>query len=115
MKKTNTLLLDRGNHEEIVARGVNILRAFTLALEHDGSRTTIVPWTLESDRVAEIVRCRPDGEFERIVAARVARTDDWKADFGEAFDLFERSFLTDTRLYWNGRVVSDEQYLGEAN
>ncbi|WP_143271760.1 hypothetical protein [Bradyrhizobium mercantei] len=38
MEKTYTLLLDRGNHEEVVARGVNILRAFMIALEHDGCR-----------------------------------------------------------------------------
>lgn len=112
MKKTYTLFLQRGAHEEVVARGVPLVRALVLVLEHDGKgKATVIYGDEGRFRSFAIGRRRPDdGSFVSVLSVVVPRSDKPAADGNRAMKMFERKLLHDPRAFWDGCIESDEDY-----
>jgi hypothetical protein len=109
-QKTYTMTLERGG--EVVAQGVTLGRALIVSLEHGGSfRATLVDRDFGSVRRFDIGKRLADRRtFRRVMSVTVPNTSDPGIDVGLAIEMFEKTLLEDTRLFWPGRIESDEQY-----
>ena len=112
-KITYTMFVGNGDGaDEIVARGVTLPRALVVALEHGGrGRATIVHSDVGPCRYFEIGRRPADGgSFECATYTVVRRSDSPGLDADRAMEVFEQVLLQHPHEFWNGRVVTDEEY-----
>jgi integrase len=66
---------------------------------------------LGSVRRFDIGKRLADGRtFRRVMSVTVPHTSDPGIDVGLAIERFEKTLLEDTRLFWPGRIESDERY-----
>ena len=112
-KITYTMFVGNGDGaDEIVARGVTLPRALVVALEHGGrGRATIVHSDVGPFRCFAIGRRPADGgSFECATYTVVQRSDSPGLDADQAMEVFEQVLLQHPHEFWNGRVVTDEDF-----
>ncbi|TKW75117.1 hypothetical protein [Bradyrhizobium sp. CCH5-F6] len=113
MQSRYTMFIENADgREEVVARGVSLPGALVVALAHGGKgKPAIVYSDLGSQRCFAIGR-RPiaGGPFECATYTLVQRSDDAGRDADRAFEVFEQILLQHPHEFWNGRVVTDEEY-----
>lgn len=85
-KKTYTLFLQRGEREEVLARGVTLMHALVLALEHgDKGKATVIYGEDGRFRFFAIGRrSAEEGTFESVLSVAVPRSGKPAADSNRA-------------------------------
>jgi hypothetical protein len=113
MRTTYTMSLPDGEDELIVAENVTIERALVLAVRHGhAGRATILHREWCGFRIFEIGRRHPATmAFEAVFETLVKRTDDPMADADDAIGNLAEILLNDTRVFWSGRIETDEEHL----
>lgn len=112
MRTTYTMTLPDGEHELIVAENIPIERALVLAVQHGhAGNTTILHREWNGFRIFEIGRLHRDTmAFEAVRETLVRRTDRPMADADDAIGNFAKILLNDTRVFWSGRIETDEDF-----
>jgi hypothetical protein len=107
--------LPDGEDELIVAENVTIERALVLAVRHGhAGRATILHREWCGFRIFEIGRRHPATmAFEAVFETLVKRTDDPMADADDAMGNLAEILLNDTRVFWSGRIETDEEHLAK--
>jgi hypothetical protein len=96
--------------DEIVARNVTAGQALSIAVERGGAGDArIVRWHDRTHRFYAVVR-HLEGERELVMAVRGPLSPDEPADASKAAALFERTFLSDPSRFWDGEILSDDDY-----
>lgn len=97
--------------DEIVARNVTAGQALSIAVERGGAGDArIVWWNDRTHRFYAVVRHLAGEESELIMAVRGPYSPDASADAAKAAKLFERTFLSEPSRFWDGQIMSDEDY-----
>jgi hypothetical protein len=100
-----------GDDDEIVARNVTAGQALSIAVERGGAGDPgMVCWHDSTHRFYSIVRHLAGEPLELVVAVRGPLSPDEMADDCTAAKLFERAFLSDPRRFWDGEILSDNDY-----
>jgi hypothetical protein len=112
MRTTYTMSLPDGEDERIIAESIPIERALVLAVQHGhAGNTTILHREWSGFRIFEIGRLHRDTmTFEAVFETLVRRTDHPMADADDAIGNFAQVLLTDTRVFWSGRIETDEDF-----
>jgi hypothetical protein len=113
-KVTYTMFIENGDGAAaaVVARCVPLPRALVLALEYGGKgRATIVHSDIGPLRHFAIGR-RPagGGDFKCATYTVVWRSGSPGLDADRAMEVFEQRLLQHPYEFWNGRVVTDEDF-----
>jgi hypothetical protein len=102
---------DDAGADEIVARNVTAAKALSIAVERGGAGDPrILCWHDRNHRFYAIVRHVAGEEPELVMAVRGPYSPDESADNSKAAMLFERTFLSDPSRFWDGEIMSDEDY-----
>jgi hypothetical protein len=97
--------------DEIVARNVTAVGAFAIAPDHGRAvRSTIACRSGRAHRVYEIARRLPNEGREIVIAVRVPRSFDEKADACIAAHAIVGIFLSDPNRFRDGGIMSDDDY-----
>ncbi|ACE99587.1 hypothetical protein IP86_17095 [Rhodopseudomonas sp. AAP120] len=112
MKKTYTLFLQTGPREEVLARGVTLMHALVLALEHgDKGKATVIYGEEGRFRFFAIGRrSAEEGTFESVLSVAVPRSGKPAADSNRAMRMIGKKLLREPRAFWDGYIESDEDY-----
>lgn len=111
-KTTYTMFVENdAGHDEIVARGVTAGAALSIAIRRGGAGDPeIVSWREGSHRFYAIFRDVAGKQPDLVIAARGPLSADEHADDRTAAALFERAFLSEPGRFWDGAILSDEEY-----
>lgn len=97
--------------DEIVARSVTPGEALDIAVRRgDAGDPKIVWWHDRTHRFYAIVRDSTDEPRDIVMAVRGPLSPDAPADAGKAAWLFEQTFLSEPRRFWDGEILSDDDY-----
>lgn len=109
---TYTMIIERDGGADVVARGVALPRALVIALEYGGAGQAAVVYSdVGSMRYFAIGRrSANDGDFDCAACTVVPRTEFPALDAGRAQNVFEQVLLQHPHEFWNGRVVTDEDF-----
>jgi hypothetical protein len=104
------LVANDAGQDEIVACNVTAGQALSIAVECGGAGDAkIVCWHDRTHRFYAIVG-HLAGERALVMAVRGPLSPDETADASKAAELFERTFLSDPRRFWDGEILSDDDY-----
>ncbi|MGY3585715.1 hypothetical protein ACVIGB_005229 [Bradyrhizobium sp. USDA 4341] len=108
---TMTVANDAGE-EEVVARGVALSQALTIAIEHDcAGKAMVIGQNVGRGRCFSIGRrLLGDGGFECLRFVFVPSPPFSELDEERAMRIFERKLLDNTGVFWRGRVETDAEY-----
>ena len=102
---------DDAGADEIVARGVTPGEALDIAVRRGGARDPrIVWWHDRTHRFYAIVDQATDDPCKIVMAVRGPLSSDETADARKAAWLFEQTFLSEPRRFWDGEILTDDDY-----